>query len=105
MNAKTLTAGLLPGGRTSAVIVAGVVLLALRAVALVVFVLLSLAEPFLAVILGVLALACFCVAVVFGFILHMPFQHRWDLLGASVLFVMAYLLFRAIMLGVQRLLR
>jgi len=105
MNAKTLTSGLAPAARTSGIIVAGVVLLALRSVVLVAFVLLSLAEPFLAVTLGVLALACFLVAVVFGFILHMPFQHRWDLLGASVLFVMAYLLFRAIMLGVQRLLR
>ena len=94
-----------PTARKSGVIVAGVVTLALRAVALVAFVLMSLAEPFLAVILGVLALACFFVAVLFGFILHMPFQHRWDVLGASVLFVMAYLLFRAIMLGVQRLLR
>jgi len=105
MNANTPTAGFSPAARTSGVIVAGVVTLALRSVALVLFVLLSLAEPFLAVIFGVLALACFCAAVLFGFILHMPFQHRWDVLGASVLFVMAYLLFRAIMLGVQRLLR
>jgi hypothetical protein len=105
MNAKTLTAGLSPAARTSGVIVAGVVTLALRAVALMAFVLMSLAEPFVAVILGVLALACFLVAVLFGFILRMPFQHRWDVLGASVLFVVAYLLFRAIMLGVQRLMR
>jgi len=105
MNAKPLTAGLSPTARKSGVIVVGVVTLALRAVALAAFVLMSLAEPFLAVILGVLALACFVVAVLFGFILHMPFQHRWDVLGASVLFVMAYLIFRAVMLGVQRLLR
>jgi hypothetical protein len=104
MNCKTPIAGMSPIARTSGVIVAGAVTLALRAVALLAFVLMSLAEPFLAAIFGVLALGCFFDAVLFGFILHMPFQHRWDVLGASVLFVMAYLLFRAIMRGVQRLL-
>ena len=76
----------------------------MRTLALVVFVLMSLAEPFLAMALGALSLASFVVAVLFGFILREPFAHRWEVLGASVLFLLAYLLYRALMLGVQRLL-
>jgi chromosome partitioning protein len=36
--------------------------------------------------------------------LPVPFRHRWDVLAACVLFVIGYLLFRAPMHGVQRLL-
>jgi hypothetical protein len=105
MNAKTPSASLSHAGHVSSALVAGALTLTIRAAALVLFMLMSLAEPFLAVILGALALACFFVAVLFGFILHMPFQHRWDVLGASVVFLMAYLIYRAVMLGVQRLLQ
>lgn len=80
------------------------VAIVLRAIALLVFVLMSLAEPFLAMALGALSLASFVVAVLFGFILREPFAQRWEVLGASVLFLLAYLLYRALMLGVQRLL-
>ena len=83
----------------------GVLVLAIRAAAFIAFVMLSIAEPFLAVILGALSLACFFVAVLFGFILHAPFQHRWFVLGASVVFLMAYVLYRFAMLGLQRLMR
>ncbi len=67
--------------------------------------LMSLAEPFLAVVLSALAIGCFFVAVLFGFIVHAPFPHRWFVLGASVVFLMVYVLFRFVMQGVQRLLR
>jgi hypothetical protein len=65
----------------------------------------SMAEPFLAIVLSALALGCFFVAVLFGFIFHAPFPHRWFVLGASVVFLMTYVLYRFVMLGVQRLLR
>jgi hypothetical protein len=35
----------------------------------------------------------------------MPFEHRWAVLGASVGFMGAYFLYRAIMEGVLRLIR
>ena len=65
----------------------------------------SMAEPFLAVVLSALALGCFFVAVLFGFIFHAPFPHRWFVSGASVVFLMTYVLYRFVMLGIQRLLR
>lgn len=80
-------------------------LLGVRACALALFLLMSLAEPFLAVILSALAIGCFVVAVLFGFIFHAPFPHRWFVLGASVVFLMTYVLYRVLMQGVQRLLR
>jgi predicted membrane protein len=55
---------------------AGALVLLIRACALVLFTVMSLAEPFLAVVLIALALGCFFVAVVFGFIFHAPFHHR-----------------------------
>jgi len=79
--------------------------LLIRACALVVFMVMSLAEPFLAVVLSTLAIGCFFVAVLFGFIFHAPFPHRWHVLGASVVFLMLYVLYRFAMQGVQRLLR
>ena len=82
----------------------GIVVAAIRAVALVAFLLMSLAEPILAVVLSVLAVGCFSVAVLFGFILHAPFSHRWFVLGASVFFLAVYVMFRFLMQGVQRLL-
>jgi|HubBroStandDraft_6_1064221.scaffolds.fasta_scaffold676079_1 hypothetical protein len=83
---------------------AGLVLV-IRACAFVVFLLMSLAEPFLAVVLSTLALGCFFVAVLFGFIFHAPFPHRWFVLGASVAFLMLYVLYGLALRGVQRLLR
>lgn len=83
----------------------GSLVFVIRGVALVVFVTMSLAEPFLAVGLSALALGCFCVAVLFGFILHAPFPHRWFVLGAGLLFLLLYVLYRFAMQGVQRLLR
>ena len=77
----------------------------IRACAFVVFLLMSMAEPFLAVILSTLALGCFFVAVLFGFIFHAPFPHRWFVLGASVVFLMLYVLYGVALQGVQRLLR
>ena len=83
----------------------GVIALMIRACALVVFMVMSMAEPFLAVVLSALAIGCFFVAVLFGFIFHAPFPHRWYVLGASVVFLLLYVLYRFVMQGVQRLLR
>jgi hypothetical protein len=83
----------------------GALILMIRACALVVFMVMSMAEPFLAVVLSSLAIGCFLVAVLFGFIFHAPFEHRWYVLGASVVFLMSYVLYRFVMQGVQRLLR
>jgi hypothetical protein len=79
--------------------------LMIRACALVLFMVMSMAEPFLAVVLSALALGCFFVAVLFGFILHAPFPHRWHVLAASVVFLLLYVLYRFVMQGVERLLR
>ena len=57
------------------------------------------------VVLSSLAIGCFFVAVLFGFIFHAPFPHRWYVLGASVVFLLLYVLYRFVMQGVQRLLR
>lgn len=82
----------------------GCITFVIRAAALIVFVMMALAEPVIAAILGFLALGCFFVSVFFGFILHAPFKSRWIVLTASVVFVLVYLLYRLIILGVQRLL-
>jgi hypothetical protein len=92
-------AGLSAGAATGALV------LMVRACALVLFTVMAMAEPFLAAVLGALALGCFFVSVLFGFILHAYFPHRWFVLGASVVFVLLYLLYRFLMQGVQRLLR
>lgn len=89
----------------TATVIGALVTVTLRLIAWPLFLLLSLAEPFLAVILGALALSCFFVSVFFGFILHAPFQHRWFVLGASVFFLGLYVLFRLLLLGVSRFLR
>jgi hypothetical protein len=83
----------------------GAFIVLIRACALVFFMLMSMAEPFLAVVLSSLAIGCFLVAVLFGFIFHAPFPHRWFVLGASVVFLLLYVLYRFLMQGVQRLLR
>jgi hypothetical protein len=83
----------------------GAVVLMIRAGALVLFMVMSMAEPFLAVVLSALAIGCFVVAVLFGFIFHAPFAHRWHVLGASVVFLLLYLLYRFAMQAVERLLR
>src|ERR1700688_4878570 len=77
----------------------GALALMIRACALVLFMLMSLAEPFLAVVLSALAVGCFVVAVLFGFIFHAPFPHRWYVLGASVVFLLLYMLYRFLMQG------
>ncbi len=96
---------LLRTARFSAGAATGMLVLMIRACALVVFLVMSLAEPFLAVVLSALAIGCFFVAVLFGFIFHAPFPHRWYVLGASVVFLLLYVLYRFAMQGVQRLLR
>jgi ABC-type Fe3+-siderophore transport system permease subunit len=83
-------------------IAVGGLALVFRGVAFIVFILMSLAEPFLAAVLGTLALGCFFVAVLFGFIFHAYFPHRWYVLGASVVFLLLYFLYRFAMQGVQR---
>jgi hypothetical protein len=83
----------------------GALVLMIRACALVIFMVMSLAEPFLAVVLSALAVGCFLVAVLFGFIFHASFPHRWFVLGASVVFLMLYVLYRFAMRGVESLLR
>jgi hypothetical protein len=83
----------------------GALVLMIRGCALVLFMVMSMAEPFLAVVLSALAIGCFFVAVLFGFIFHAPFPHRWYVLGASVVLLMSYVLYRFVMQGVERLLR
>jgi hypothetical protein len=83
----------------------GALVLMIRACALLLFLMMSMAEPFLAVVLSSLAMGCFSVAVLFGFVFQAPFAHRWYVLGASVVFLMSYVLYRFVMQGVQRLLR
>jgi hypothetical protein len=89
----------------SETLIVALVVIAIRFASTVVFILMSMADVFIAPILGFLALSCFFVSVLFGFILRMPFEHRWAMLGASVLFVLAYVLYRAAMAGVARLMR
>ena len=64
-------------------VIAGTLTVTIRAVALVMFLALSLAEPVVAFLLCGMALGCFSVAVLFGFIFHAYFPHRWFVLGAS----------------------
>lgn len=75
---------------------------AVRVSAFILVTIMAMAEPFLAVVLGSLAFGCFFVAVLFGFILHAPFQHRWFILGASIAFAILYSLFRLIMLFLSK---
>jgi hypothetical protein len=93
------------GARLTGSAATAALVLVIRACAFVVFLLMSMAEPFLAVVLSTLALGCFFVAVLFGFIFHAPFPHRWFVLGASVVFLMLYVLYGVALQGVQRLLR
>jgi hypothetical protein len=97
--------GLSRTARVTGGAVTGTIALMIRACALVLFMVMSMAEPFLAVILSTLAMGCFFVAVLFGFVFHAPFPHRWHVLGASVVFLLMYVLYRFVMQGVQRLLR
>ena len=96
---------LLKTGRFTGSAATAALVLTIRASALVVFMVMSMAEPFLAVVLSALAIGCFFVAVLFGFIFRAPFPHRWYVLGASVVFLLLYVLYRFAMQGVQRLLR
>jgi hypothetical protein len=97
--------GLSRTARFSGSAATGALVLMIRGCALVLFMMMSLAEPFLAVVLSALAIGCFFVAVLFGFIFHVPFPHRWYVLGASVVFLLLYVLYRFAMQGVERLLR
>lgn len=76
-------------------------LLLWRPVALVAYVFLAMLEPFIGVILTVLAFGSFVVAILFGFVFQAPFPHRWHVLGASLIFMFAY----GAYLGVMKLLR
>ena len=80
-------------------------LLALRAIALPVYIVLSLAEPFIGIILSFLAFGCFAVAVLFGFIFQVHFPHRWEVLGAAVVFMLIYFAYLSIVALLARLLR
>ena len=75
--------GLSRTARLSAGAATGALVLMIRACALVVFMLMSMAEPFLAVVLSSLAIGCFFVSVLFGFIFHAPFPHRWYEIGRA----------------------
>ena len=97
--------GLSRSARLTGSAATGALVFAIRACALALFLVMSMAEPFLAVVLSALALGCFFVVVLFGFIFHAPFQHRWHVLGASVAFLTLYVLYRFAMQGIQRLLR
>ena len=105
MNTKALPKELPPPVSVASDVIAGTLTVTIRAAALVVFLALSLAEPVVAFILCGMALGCFWVSVLFGFIFHAYFPHRWFVLGASILFLALYLLYRCLMLGVGRLLR
>jgi hypothetical protein len=80
----------------------GAVLLALRALALLVYVVLAMAEPFIGIVLSVLAFGTFAVTVLFGFILQMPFPHRWEMLFASVGFMLLYGAYLGLLSWLQR---
>jgi hypothetical protein len=105
MRNDVIDSGLSRGARITGSTATAALVLVIRTCAFVVFLLMSMAEPFLAVILSTLALGCFLVAVLFGFIFHAPFPHRWFVLGASVVFLMLYVLYGVALQGVQRLLR
>lgn len=105
MNAKIFPKALPPPVGVAGQVLASSFTLAIRAAALVVFLALSLAEPVVAFVLCGMALGCFWVSVLFGFIFHAYFPHRWFVLGASIVFLALYLLYRFVMLGVGRLLR
>ena len=105
MRNKIADSGLSRTARFTGSAAIGALVLMIRACALVVFMVMSMAEPFLAVLLSAVAIGCFFVAVLFGFIFHAPFPHRWYVLGASVVFLLLYLLYRFAMQGVERLLR
>jgi hypothetical protein len=105
MNTKVPSEELPRPIRLASDVVASTVTTAIRSAALVVFLALSMAEPVVAFFLCAMALGCFSVAVFFGFILHAYFPHRWFVLGASIVFLATYLLYRFAMLGVQRLMR
>ena len=105
MNTKTFPNTVARAVDFSETVIVPLVVLSIRFTAMVAFILMSMAEVFIAPILGFLALSSFFVSVLFGFILRMPFEHRWAVLGASVFFVLTYVLYRAAMAGVARLMR
>lgn len=80
----------------------GAVMLALRGVALVLYVLMAMAEPFIGVVLSVLAFGTFFVTVLFGFLLQVPFPHRWEMLFGSVGFMLLYGLYLGLLSLLQR---
>jgi hypothetical protein len=76
-------------------------LLLWRPIALVAYLFLAMLEPFVGVILSVMAFGSFAVAILFGFVFQVPFPHRWHVLGASFVFMIAY----GVYLGIMRLLQ
>jgi hypothetical protein len=78
--------------------------LAVRAAALVAFLLLAMGDIFLAPIVGFFALSAFVLAVLFGFVLDMIPQ-RWGLLTMSVVLMLGYLVYRVVMLLMLRIAR
>lgn len=68
------------------------------------YVVLAFGEMLFASLCGALALLCFFVAVLLGFVLSMPIQHKWELLFVSVVVMLAYFLYRVLMQAVLRLL-
>lgn len=68
----------------------------------VLYIFLALGEMFLAPLCGALAIVCFFIAVVVGFSLSMPLQHKWELLGVSVVLMLIYFVYRGMMQIVLR---
>lgn len=68
----------------------GATLFLLRGCAVVLYLVMGLAEPFVGAILGFIAFAAFFVAVLFGFILQMPFPQRWEVLAFAVATLLLY---------------
>ena len=89
-------------GERQCMIVASAVVMAVRLSLLLVFALLALAEPFIALVLCGLGYGLFFFTVLFGFILQAPFPHRWGMLLISVICLAVYLAYIGAMHWVAR---
>lgn len=83
-------------------VVTGVVVGSLRLCGVLVYVALWLGEPVVRIVFSSLAFFGFWIAILFGFILQMPFPHRWDMLGMSVLCLLIYGLYLGMIRCLQR---
>ena len=93
------------GRRSARLLVKGaraVVARLIKCVAWILFMAMALLEPLLASVLSLLALACFGVAILFGFLLHQHFGERWLVLSASFVFLGVYLGYRYLLVGMGR---